>query len=130
MKIRYFALVWVASFFLVVGCTTPPPAPAQALAPIAPSTTQCENRWSDMVPHVGPGWRVVDLTPAQAKHFVAGVNKTPPETEYEADEVHVTQKQGEPNAYAYFIVEGCVAHVIQVPMALLEGLIAGPGVSL
>jgi hypothetical protein len=109
---------------LLAACASSPQKASVTPAP------QCDNRWSEMRPHVARGWSVVDLTPAQVEHFVAGVNREPPETSYTADEVHITSKPGAPIAYAYFVTDGCVEHAIQVPSELIPALIAGPGTRL
>ena len=77
-----------------------------------------------MLAHVGQGWRVIDLSVADAARFVANVNKTPPQTDYTADEVHVAQKPGEPRTFAYFVVNGCVSNVIEIPVDMLPSLIS------
>ena len=111
------------SLLLLVGCTAP--APHAALVPIPPTVVQCEVTWPAMKEHLDASWDIVDLDDAQGQVLVASINRSPPQTDYTAEQVHIAEKDGVAYVLVYLVTEGCVSNEIQVPGAMLSSLMSG-----
>ena len=118
---KLFIVACLINFFLVVACS---PTPQRvAVAPI--ETVQCEVTWPAMKEHLGDSWDIVDLDDAQGQVLVASINRSPPQTDYTADQVHIAEKDGVAYVLVYLVTEGCVSNEIQVPGAMLSSLMSG-----
>ena len=120
---KFLPLLWIVTFFTAAGCDGE--VKHSALVSIAPEVVQCEVTWPAMKEHLDASWDIVDLDDAQGQVLVASINRSPPITDYAAEQVHIAEKDGVAYVLVYLVTEGCVSNEIQVPGAMLSSLMSG-----